>query len=166
MKTLTLTLDDRLYSALEEQAETTGRAIDELAAEAIELWLVVGDLDEEELAEIEAAVRDWEENGGMEAEEFFRSVREEWLKERPLGVDVAGMVAHPAYQRIIGMGEEAVPFILQELERRPDHWFWALYAITGSDPVSEDAQGNLSKMTDAWLDWGHKNGYRWQSVVD
>ena len=64
----TLTLDDRLYSALEEQAETTGRAIDELATEAIELWLAVGDLDEEELAEIEAAVRDWEENGGNATE--------------------------------------------------------------------------------------------------
>ena len=40
MKTLTLALDDYLYAALEEQAGITGRPINDLAAEAIELWLV------------------------------------------------------------------------------------------------------------------------------
>ena len=98
--------------------------------------------------------------------EFFHSVREEWLQERPRGADVAGMVAHPSYQRIIEMGEEAVPLILQELQKRPDHWFPALHTITGADPVPEHAQGNLSKMTDAWLNWGHKNGYLHQPDLD
>ena len=73
----TLTLDDELYFALEEQAQATGRAVADLAAEAIESWLSDAELDEEELAEIEAAERDWQENGGMEAGEFFREVREE-----------------------------------------------------------------------------------------
>ncbi len=72
-----LTLDDRLYSALEEQSEATGRPISDLAAEAIESWLFDDELDEAELAEIEAVERDWRENGGMEAGEFFRSVRKE-----------------------------------------------------------------------------------------
>ena len=73
----TLTLDDELYSALEEQAQAQGRSISDLAAEAIESWLYDDELDEEELAEIEAAERDWQENGGMEAGEFFRKVRKE-----------------------------------------------------------------------------------------
>ena len=34
------------------------------------------------------------------------------------------------YQRIIGMGLPVVPLILEELEREPDQWFWALEAIT------------------------------------
>src|SRR5437870_323143 len=46
---------------------------------------------------------------------------------------------HPAYQRIIGMGWVAVPYILQELARRPDHWEWALQSITGEEPA-RDAQ--------------------------
>ncbi len=73
----TLTLNDKLYSALEEYSEETGRPISELAAEAIESWLSDEELDEAELAEIEAVERDWQENGGMEAGEFFRSLRKE-----------------------------------------------------------------------------------------
>ena len=99
-------------------------------------------------------------------EEFFHSVREEWLQERPRGADVAGMIAHPAYQRIIQMGQDAIPLILQELQKRPDHWFPALHTITGANPVPEVAQGNLTKMTDAWLYWGRQNGYLQQSDVD
>ena len=64
----TLTLDDKLYSALEEYSEETGRPISDLAAEAIESWL---------LAEIEAAEREHQEKGGMEAGEFFRNLRKE-----------------------------------------------------------------------------------------
>ena len=68
---------------------------------------------------------------------------------------------HPSYQRIIGMGETAIPMILNELDRRPDHWFWALYAITGADPVSKSTRGILSEMSKAWLEWGRESGYRW-----
>ncbi len=73
----TLTLNDRLYSELEDHSETTGRSINELAAEAIESWLADTMLSEAELTEIEAVERDWRENGGVEAEEFFRGVRKE-----------------------------------------------------------------------------------------
>ena len=73
----TLTLDDKLYSALEEYSEETGRTISDLAAEAIESWLLDEELDEAELAEIETVERDWQENGGMEAGEFFRALRKE-----------------------------------------------------------------------------------------
>lgn len=66
---------------------------------------------------------------------------------------------HPAYQRIIGMGDAAVPLILQELERSPDHWFWALNAITGADPVPESRRGVMSEMVKAWLEWGVQHGY-------
>lgn len=44
------------------------------------------------------------------------------------------MAMHPAYQRIIGLGPEVAPLLLRELERQPDHWFWALKALTGADP--------------------------------
>ena len=73
----TLPLDDKLDSALEEYSEETGRPISDLAAEAIESWLLDEELDEAELAEIEAVERDWQENGGMEAGEFFRNLRKE-----------------------------------------------------------------------------------------
>ena len=99
-------------------------------------------------------------------EELFHTARKEWLQQRPRGADVAAMTAHPSYQRIIQMGEETVPLILQELQKRPDHWFPALHTITGANPVPEEAQGNFSKMTDAWLNWGRKNGYLHQPDLD
>ena len=44
--------------------------------------------------------------------------------------------------------------ILEELEGDdPDHWFPALEAITGANPVPESDFGNLAKMADAWLGW-------------
>ena len=135
----TLAIDDKLYSYLQERSEETGRPIDELATDAIKLWLLglktskaelskkvpaerdnqatesdkaplgapysffqnalnmnldgppdwsarlddylygrpCGALDEAELAEIEAAEREYQEKGGMEAGEFFRTLRKE-----------------------------------------------------------------------------------------
>ena len=69
------------------------------------------------------------------------------------------MVMHSAYQRIIGMGSTAIPLILEELRHESDHWFWALRAITGENPVEEGDQGRVSHMRQAWLDWGTDKGY-------
>ena len=73
----TLTLDDKLFLALEEEAVKTGRPVDELLTEAVEQWLLDAELDEGELTELEAADREWREKGGVEASEFFASVRKE-----------------------------------------------------------------------------------------
>lgn len=62
------------------------------------------------------------------------------------------------YQQIIGMGQAALPLILAELAREPDHWFWALEAITQEDPVPAEARGKVPEMADAWLAWGKQKG--------
>jgi hypothetical protein len=53
----------------------------------------------------------------------------------------------------------AVPFLLERLRQKPDHWFWALKSITGADPVDDDDRGDLRAMSRAWLDWGFQHGY-------
>ena len=68
------------------------------------------------------------------------------------------MVLHPAYQQIVGMGAEALPFILAELERKPEHWFWALRAITREDPVPPSHRGNVVLMARDWLQWAKRKG--------
>jgi hypothetical protein len=70
------------------------------------------------------------------------------------------MAAHPAYQEIIGMGPEVVPLLLADLARQPDHWFTALKAITGANPVDPADCGRIEKMAEAWLQWGRQNGYQ------
>jgi hypothetical protein len=70
---------------------------------------------------------------------------------------VTRMVLHPAYQRIIGMGPAVLPLLLDELDERPDHWFWALNAITGQDPAGPGA--DLEAARAAWLQRGSDQGY-------
>jgi hypothetical protein len=67
------------------------------------------------------------------------------------------MALHPAYQQIIGMGPVALPFLLRALRRRPEHWFWALKAITGADPVQPEHRGQVRMMAADWLEWATKN---------
>jgi hypothetical protein len=68
----------------------------------------------------------------------------------------AELADHPAYREIIAMGEPAIWLILAELETRPDHWFEALQALTGEDPVPPEARGDVQAMTAAWLEWGRQ----------
>lgn len=68
----TLTLNDNLYSALEDEADRTGRPVNDLLTEAIEAWLADVALDEAERTEIEAARLEAAEKGGVEFESFFQ----------------------------------------------------------------------------------------------
>ncbi len=82
-----------------------------------------------------------------------------WLEETAFVSSVTQMVMHPAYQQIIGMGNCAITMLLQELEREPNHWFWALQAITGFDPIAPRDRGNVVRMAEAWIQWGKAQGY-------
>ena len=53
-----------------------------------------------------------------------------------------------------GMGPAVVPLLLRDLETKRRHWFAALAAITGADPVSAEDAGNIPRMAEAWLHWG------------
>jgi hypothetical protein len=94
-------------------------------------------------------------------EPLFHRLMNEWRAAKGVGSTVAKIAMHPAYQQIIGMGERALPLIFRELEREPDHWFWALQAITGEDPVPPSARGRIAEMARAWLHWASKRHIQW-----
>ena len=86
----------------------------------------------------------------------FSSLRDKWYEERGVTSSLTEMVLCPSYLSIIGMGERALPLILKQIEREdddPDHWFAALRAITGANPVPKNAYGDTVRMADAWLSW-------------
>lgn len=89
----------------------------------------------------------------------FQILAQEWKTSTAHLSSITEISIHPAYQRIIGMGEKAVPFILQEMADTPYHWFWALKAITGEDPVPPEHRGRIKLMTEDWLAWGRGKGY-------
>src|SRR5438067_557852 len=91
--------------------------------------------------------------------ERFRRLAQEWKERSRFLSNTAQMAMLPPYQRIIGIGEPAVPLILEELEREPDQWFWALEMITEQNPVPPEAAGKVRLMAQAWIEWGKKQGY-------
>ena len=88
----------------------------------------------------------------------FRYLASKWKEQSRYLSNTAQMAMLKPYQQIIGMGWPAVPLILEELQREPDQWFWALEAITDANPVSAEAAGNVRLMTRAWVEWGKKQG--------
>jgi hypothetical protein len=80
-----------------------------------------------------------------------------WRNETGNISNVREVISHYAYRRIIEMGPAVVPFILKELERSPDFWFYALRKLTTANPVRQEYAGNVKKMREAWLTWAKKN---------
>lgn len=96
----------------------------------------------------------------MEADRAeFDRLAAEWRAGRGPHSSARRLAMHPAYRKIIAMGHAAVPLILAELAKKPDHWFIALHEITGADPVPESSRGRLPEMADAWVRWGREHGY-------
>ena len=91
----------------------------------------------------------------------FRELVATWKRERGPHSSSARLAEHPANQQIVAMGPGVVPLLLQELEREPDHWFRALKALTGADPVPPASAGNIRAMAEAWVRWGRAQGYQW-----
>jgi hypothetical protein len=88
--------------------------------------------------------------------ERFSTLAAEWKRDTVLLSSTSAITSHPAYQAIIDLGPAVVSLLLRDLEREPAHWFEALQAITGEDPVPEPKRGRILAMTEAWLLRGGK----------
>jgi hypothetical protein len=89
----------------------------------------------------------------------FYALASEWKNDTMHWSSVTRMIAHPNYLRIIRLaGEfrnrEVEKLILEELMYEPDHWFDALVAITGENPVG--AHDDFDQSVEAWLEWGRQ----------
>ena len=91
--------------------------------------------------------------------ESFRELADRWREETMFLSNSDRKNEHPAHQEIIGMGQPAVPLILERMRSEGGHWFEALQQITGADPVSPADYGNIAAMQNSWLQWGEDHGY-------
>lgn len=91
----------------------------------------------------------------------FRRLAAAWTAETAYVSSTSDLVAHPAFQEIVGMGPAVIPLLLRELEKGTGHWHRALRRITGADPVPSADRGNVAKAAEAWLRWGKEHGYQW-----
>ena len=96
----------------------------------------------------------------LKAEELrveFEGLSKRWQRDTRHLSQISKKVGHPAYLRIIGMGEAAIPLLLEALRDRPTHWFAALRATANTDPCPIDANPSGARI--AWLSWGSSHGY-------
>lgn len=87
----------------------------------------------------------------------FKRLLTEWRKQTAHLSSIKAKIMVPSYLEIIGMGQPALPLILNELKQRPSYLFPALRAITGTDPVNPGDRGNLKRMANAWVEWGRQH---------
>lgn len=108
-------------------------------------------------------LKDFRETRQKAIELKLRRLISEWKTENQYVSSVGKISTSRANEQIVRIGSEAVPYILGELEREPDHWFSALHSITGHNPVGDKARGDLNLMAKAWLAWGKREGIKWQN---
>lgn len=90
----------------------------------------------------------------------FEALASQWYDETGGYSFIVEKTSHPAYQKIIDMGQPVVHLLLRELERNPAHWFKALRTITGANPVEPEQRGRMRQMAASWLKWGREHGYK------
>ena len=95
----------------------------------------------------------------------FISYAQAWKNNTQLRLSSSALdkAMDPNYLAIVGMGDRAVPHILEQMRSelelgRIDHWFVALWAITKANPVPEASRGKVKEMAKAWLAWGEDRG--------
>jgi hypothetical protein len=108
---------------------------------------------------VQVVVISWARREDLETR--FQQLAAEWRRDVGPLSSVSKIVQHPAYQAIIALGQDTVPLILRELERQPDHWFTALRALTGADPIAPEDRGRMDRMAAAWVRWGREHGFAW-----
>ena len=109
--------------------------------------VAIVDVAESDEADIEPALRD-----------RFNKLADQWERETVFLSRMDKAIKHPAYQEIIGMGEPVAPLILERMRETEGHWFVALRAITGANPVKQSDRGKIAVMQASWLEWGEANG--------
>ena len=93
----------------------------------------------------------------VELEQEFNDLASTWYRDTRKLSSANQMVLHPSYQKIIGMGRDALPFIFRELKKTRGHWIWALAMILRDDKAKPGMK--FKEAVDTWLAWGKDNGY-------
>ena len=91
-----------------------------------------------------------------EVDDLFAELQEAWKTETAAYPSVRDRIMHPAYQRIVGLGPQVVPLIIEQLQRDVDHWFWALAMIVGHDAAP--AARTVDEAAKGWVEWAAENG--------
>jgi len=110
----------------------------------------------------ELLIGSWRQDNDEDSlENVFHENVDRWKVETVHWSSITRMIAHPSYLRIIGLascGRNAVlRLLINELQNNPDHWFAALEAITGENPVPPNV--SFGEAVSSWIEW-------WDQKID
>jgi hypothetical protein len=86
----------------------------------------------------------------------FNYYYEEWNKEIKYQSSTDDITNNSFFKKIIDLGSEVIPYIIEVLRDTPSFLIVALYRITGENPVSPDHCGKIKEMTKDWIEWWDK----------
>ena len=89
-------------------------------------------------------------------EKEFRELFDWWKRDTAPLSSASAIVGHPAYEKIIAMGQRALPLMLRATRDQGTLWFGALERITKVRPAPEGAKPKARR--EAWLKWGKEKG--------
>lgn len=97
----------------------------------------------------------------IENQEFkhFLQLKDKWKSETLYYSSSSLIFNNSAYKEIIALGSKTIPWIIRELKKTNDHWFYALKKISGENPINPDNYGIITKMKEDWIKWAQKNNY-------
>jgi hypothetical protein len=89
-------------------------------------------------------------------ERKFNLLAEQWRQKTMFMSRAADITSDFTYYQIVGLGRSIIPLILRQVQRGEGHWFLALRALTGENPVAAEDAGHLAKMAQSWINWGRR----------
>lgn len=97
----------------------------------------------------------------LEEKEFrrFLSLKNQWKDETLFVSSGTVLISNSAYREIISLGSAAIPWIIREMKKNNDHWFYALEKITGVNPIKKKNIGVVENMKKDWIDWASNKDY-------
>ncbi len=87
----------------------------------------------------------------------FIKLKEEWNDETLFASSATEIISNSAYKKIISKGIEVLPWIMRDLIKTNDHWFYALEQITGENPINPLNIGIVEAMKKDWVEWSKDN---------
>lgn len=82
----------------------------------------------------------------------FRRYFQKWEEETAF-MSPSDMFENANYKAIIAMGWKAVPYIIEQLRKKPCQLFNALRQITGIYPIKSGHVGLPNEMANDWIEW-------------
>ncbi|HXB41227.1 MAG TPA: hypothetical protein VNZ49_11845 [Bacteroidia bacterium] len=82
--------------------------------------------------------------------ERFLSLKKLWEAKTMFTSSISNIIEDPNFKKIVQMGNKAIPFIIDELEKKPSTLVWALNLITNAT-IKSNSRLTVSDACNAWV---------------